>query len=129
MAVRALSLDAIRFANSMRGRSALHTSARPLSPVAEADRLSALLCLGAQLVAGDCVWDRFPRQVSRSSGRRGCSCQQDFTRLPVQSDRTVLDTVRYDDELSGFDDLFAITQLHEQAPTVNKEEFIVLRSK
>ena len=37
--------------------------------------------------------------------------------------------MRYDDELSGFDNLFTVTKFHEQASPVNEEQLIVVLSE
>ena len=41
----------------------------------------------------------------------------------------MFNAMRYDDELAGLDDLFTVTKFHEQAPPMNKEQFIVVLSE
>ena len=73
---------------------------------------------------------RRPSRTIRTDGQlSSCGCQQHFRRLPVQSHRTVLNAMRYDDELSGLDSLFTVTKFHEQASPVNKEQLIVVLSE
>ena len=37
----------------------------------------------------------------------------------------MFNAVRYDDELTGLDNLFTVTEFHEQASPMNKEQLIV----
>ena len=71
--------------------------------------------------------ERYQRLAGTKLRSRGC--QQHFRRFPVQSHRTVLDAMRYDDELARLHNLLAVAKPHEQAPAMNKEQFIVVLPK
>ncbi len=52
--------------------------------------------------------------------------QQHFTRLLIQSHRAVFNAMGHDDEFPLFDNLFAVSELHEQASPVDEEHLVIV---